>query len=309
MQFGLLTPVLSLSPGKHAAWEMDGTIDDVARIAEAADGLGYDYITCSEHVAIPVDHEGGFGGGQRPGARYWDPLPTFAYLAARTRRIRFTTLVLVLSYHHPLDVAKRYGSLDRICHGRLNLGVGVGYLKPEFELLGIPFEDRNARSDDALQAIRASFGRSIPEYEGPYFTFSGMVVDPCGLQQDIPIWVGGQTRRSLRRAVELGDAWCPFALSDEQLRSWIAEAAETDTWHARRHPLHVAVSTVLDPQGAPDETAERVAALSEMGATKLTLRFPHDSVGHYLEQLEAMMELATARGLLTEAQHPSTPAN
>ena len=170
MQFGLLTPVLSLSPGKHAAWEMDGTIDDVARIAEAADGLGYDYMTCSEHVAIPVDHEGGFGGGQRPGARYWDPLPTFAYLAARTRRIRFTTLVLVLSYHHPLDVAKRYGSLDRICHGRLNLGVGVGYLKPEFELLGIPFEDRNARSDDALQAIRASFGRSIPEYEGPYFT-------------------------------------------------------------------------------------------------------------------------------------------
>ena len=225
MQFGLLTPVLSLSPGKHAAWEMDGTIDDVARIAEAADSLGYDYITCSEHVAIPVDHEGGFGGGQNPGARYWDPLPTFAYLSGSDPSYPFhdagTGPVVPPSPRR--RQALRIARSD--LHGRLNLGVGVGYLKPEFELLGIPFEDRNARSDDAIQAIRASFGRSIPEYEGPYFTFSGMVVDPCGLQQDIPIWVGGQTRRSLRRAVELGDAWCPFALADEQLRSWIDEAA------------------------------------------------------------------------------------
>ncbi|MGO8859674.1 MAG: LLM class F420-dependent oxidoreductase [Acidimicrobiales bacterium] len=301
MQFGLLTPVLSLSPGKYSPWELDGTIEDVAKIAATAEGLGYDYLTCSEHVAIPVDHEGGFGGGQNPGARYWDPLPTFAYLAAGTRRIRFTTLVLVLSYHHPLSVAKRYGSLDRICNGRLNLGVGVGYLKPEFELLGVPFDDRNARSDDALRAIRASFGRTTPEYEGTFFRFSGMVIDPCGLQEDVPLWVGGRTRRSLRRAVELGDVWCPFALSDEQLRSWLDEAAKTDAWNARRRPLDVAVSTTVDPLRAPLETAARVAALREAGATRLTLRFAHDSFAHYVEQLEAMMELATARGLVTEA--------
>ncbi len=308
MRFGLLTPVLSLSPGKHAAWELDGTIEDVARIAETADNLGYDYLTCSEHVAIPVDRQGGFGGGQNPGARYWDPLATFAYLSARTRRIRFTTLVLVLSYHHPLDVAKRYGSLDRISEGRLNLGVGVGYLKPEFELLGVPFDDRNARSDDAIRAIRASFGRPTPAYEGPFFRFSGMVVDPCGLQQDLPIWVGGQTRRSLRRAVELGDAWCPFALSDEQVRGWLDEAARTDAWQERPRPLQVAVSTIVDPQRAPDETAARVAALADAGATTLTLRFVHDSLGHYLEQLDAMMELVAARGLAApsgEAVRPS----
>jgi probable F420-dependent oxidoreductase len=302
MRFGLLTPVLSLSPGKHSAWELDGTIDDVATIAQTAEDLGYDYLTCSEHVAVPVDREGGFGGGQNPGARYWDPLPTFAYLAARTRRIRFTTLVLVLSYHHPLDVAKRYGSLDRICNGRLNLGVGVGYLKPEFELLGIPFDDRNARGDDALRAIRASFGRTTPAYEGPFYRFSGMVVDPCGLQRDIPIWVGGRTRRSLRRAVELGDAWCPFALSAEQLRSWVDEAANTDAWQARPRPLDVAVSTIVDPQRAPDQTAARVTALRDAGATTLTLRFAQDSIGHYLEQLEAMMELVAARGLATDGQ-------
>src|SRR5207248_1012900 len=110
----------------------DGTIDDVRRIAEAADRLGYDYLTCSEHVAIPSDAM------DLPGPRYWDPLATFGYLAAFTSRIRFTTSVLVLSYHHPLDIAKRYGGLDRISGGRLNLGVGAGYLEPEFRVLGAP---------------------------------------------------------------------------------------------------------------------------------------------------------------------------
>jgi probable F420-dependent oxidoreductase len=296
MKLGLLTPVLSLSPGKHAPWEVDGTIDDVARIAEAAERLGYDYLTCSEHVAIPIDRDGGFGDGHLPGARYWDPLPTFGFLAARTQRIRFTTLVLVLPYHHPLDVAKRYGTLDRICGGRLNLGLGVGYLKPEFELLGAAFDERNARSDDAIRAIRASFGRPVPVYEGPYFKYSDMTIDPCGVQQQIPLWIGGKTRRSLRRALELGDVWCPFSLSTQQLKGWIVDACDTPLWSQRAHPLDVAVSTIVDPLGRPEHTASTVSDLEQAGATMLTLRFVHDSLSHYLEQLEAMVEMAIEWG-------------
>ncbi len=304
MKLGILTPVLSLSPGKHAAWEVDGTIDDVARIAEAAERLGYGYITCSEHVAIPVRRDGGFGPGHSPGDRYWDPLPTFGFLAARTQKIRFTTLVLVLSYHHPLEVAKRFGTLDRICGGRLNLGVGVGYLKPEFELLGAEFDERNARSDDAIRAIRASFGRPVPAYEGPYFKYSEMVVDPCGVQQQIPLWVGGRTRRSLRRALELGDAWCPFAVSTEQLHDWIAEAADTPLWSQREHPLDVAVSAIVDPLGAREDTVRIVSELGKAGATMLTLRFVHGSLSHYMEQLEAMVDLTFEIGLASSDETP-----
>jgi probable F420-dependent oxidoreductase len=288
MQLGLLTPVLSLSPGKHAEWELDGTIADVARIAQAADRLGYEYLTCSEHVALPEIRiqEGS-------GPRYWDPLPTFGYLAAATSRIRFTTLILVLPYHHPLDIAKRYGTLDRICGGRLNLGVGVGYLRPEFDLLGADFENRGARTDDAILALRASFGRPQPTYEGPFFKYSGMIVDPHGIQTDVPIWVGGRTRRSLRRAIQLGDAWCPYALSTEQIGAWLEEAKSTDEWHRRDQPIDVAVSTVLDPIGEPDASLKDMSELLEAGATKLGLRFVHESLTHYLEQLEAMIELAT----------------
>ena len=298
LKLGLLTPVLSLSPGKHAAWEVEGSIDDVATIATRADGLGYEYLTCSEHVAVPVDREGPLPPGHTRGPRYWDPLPTFGYLAARTNRIRFTTLIVVLSYHHPLAIGKRYGTLDVLSRGRLNLGVGVGYLKPEFELLGAEYQGRNERADDAIRAIRASFGRSRPEYHGPFFSFSGIVVDPCGIQAPPPIWIGGRTRRSLRRALEVGDVWCPFSLTVDELADFIKEAADTSAWRDRRDPLDVAASTTVDPLGAPDQTTAHLADLVAAGATLLTLRFKHQSREQYLEQLEAMVDLAARRGLV-----------
>jgi probable F420-dependent oxidoreductase len=288
--FGLLTPVLSLVPQGHSDWEPDGTIDDVRRIAEAADHLGYDYLTCSEHVAIPIDAM------DLPGPRYWDPLATFGFLAAFTSRIRLATSILVLGYHHPLDIAKRYGTLDRICDGRLILGVGVGYLEPEFALLGAPFEDRGDRGDDAIRALRASFGRPQPAYDGRYYRFEGMVVDPCGVQVDVPIWVGGRTRRSLRRAIELGDGWCPFAVSRKNAAAWLADAAATDAWQQRERPLDVVLSAPrpLDPLGAPDEAAAMVRSLSDVGATRMSLWFVHKSADHCMEQLEAMANVVAS---------------
>ncbi len=290
-KFGLLTPVLSLVPGGHAEWEEGGTIDDVCRIAEAADRLGYDYLTCSEHIAIPID------GMDLPGPRYWEPLATFGYLAGRTTRIRLTTSVLVLAYHHPLEIAKRYGTLDRICGGRLILGLGVGYLEQEFQLLGVPFDDRGARADDAISALRASFGRPMPTYDGAYYRFERMVVDPCGIQQDVPIWIGGRSPRSLRRAVELGDGWCPFAVSARRAAEWLAKAADSEAWQRRDRPLDVILSTrqPVDPSGAPEATVASVDELLQAGVTTVSLRFVHHSLDHYLEQLEAMKEVAATR--------------
>ncbi len=147
MKLGIITPALTMLPSAHAAWEEDAKWDDVVEIARAADRLGYDHLTCSEHIAVPKADAGARG------ARYWDPLATFGFLAAVTTRIRFATYVLVLGYHHPLAIAKRYGTLDQVSGGRLILGVGVGTLEPEFELLGAPFEGRGARADDALTRV------------------------------------------------------------------------------------------------------------------------------------------------------------
>jgi probable F420-dependent oxidoreductase len=282
--FGLITPVLSLVPGSHADWERDGGIEEVRTIAEAADRLGYDFLTCSEHVAIPTE------GAGLPGPRYWDPLATFGFLAAHTTRIRFTTSVLVLGYHHPLDIAKRYGTLDQICGGRLNLGLGVGYLEPEFRLLGAQFEGRGERADDAISALRASFGRREPSYAGTHFQFDKVIIDPAGVQADIPFWIGGRSPRSLRRAVALGDGWYPFAVTAQTVAEWLQAAAKTDAWLRRERPLEVILSPPrpIDPLAERDEARGAVETLLRAGATGVTLRFVHRSLDHYLEQLEAM---------------------
>jgi len=287
MRLGITTPVLSMVPGVHAAWEVDGTIDDVAAIAQAAEHLGYDHLTCSEHVIVPTDVAAVRGG------RYWDPLATFGYLAALTSRVRLATNVLVLGYHHPLDIAKRYGTLDQVSGGRLILGLGVGTLEEEFDLLGFPFDDRGGRADDALSALRASLSEPRPEYAGPYYRFTGVVMDPCARQASVPLWIGGRTARSLRRAVELGDGWAPFGIKAVDVVAMLDAARATPAWSARRHPLDVVLRNgrPLDPIGDPDGARLSVDRQLAAGATGLQLWFVHDSLPHYLEQLEAMAGL------------------
>ncbi|HKA03686.1 MAG TPA: LLM class flavin-dependent oxidoreductase, partial [Acidimicrobiales bacterium] len=153
MRLGIATPIVVRFPGTHAEWERDAGIAELTEIAVAGDRLGYHHLGCSEHVAVPAALEA------VRGATYWDPLATLGYLAAHTQRLRLLTNVLVLGYHHPLDIAKRYGTLDVVSGGRLILGVGVGTLREEFELLDASFDDRGARADDALAALRASLSR------------------------------------------------------------------------------------------------------------------------------------------------------
>ena len=275
-------------PRAHARWEEDGTLADVIEIAQAADRFGYHHITCSEHVAIPDEIAAVRGG------RYWDPLATFGYLAAMTERVRFATHVLVLGYHHPLEIAKRYGTLDQVTDGRLVLGVGVGSLEEEFALIGAPFADRGARADDAMRALRSALGTQHPEYAGDHYSFSGFVVDPCAQQAHVPLWVGGRTARSLRRAVEVGDGWAPFGLTDDEIGAMVGRARQSDAWLARATPIEVVLQSErpLDPIGEPARTREQIASMRTAGANGLNVRVVHHSRAHYLEQIEALPALA-----------------
>lgn len=280
MKFGVLTPVVQQLPGQHAAWEETAGPEELARIAREADRLGYHHLTCSDHVAVPEPVV-----AQR-GSVYWDPLALFGYLAAVTRRVRFATNVLVLGYRHPLDVAKRYGTLDRLSGGRLVLGFGVGSLKEEFELLGANFGDRGIRGDDALRAIRASLSRRSPEYHGSFFDYSGFVVEPHALQDHVPFWIGGRTRRSLRRAVDLAEGWMPFALTPGQVRSMLDTVDRPEGFEVILPP-----SRPLDPISSLEGTAEEIEALKSAGATVVNVAVVHHSLEHFVEQLSAVAAL------------------
>lgn len=280
MQIGIVSPVVTANPGSHAAWEATAGIMELAEIAETADRLGFHHMTCSEHVAVPT------AVADERGATYWDPLATFGYLAARTTRLRLMTQVLVIGYHHPLAIAKRYGTLDRISGGRLILGIGVGSLEEEFELLGAPFAGRGAIADDALAALRAGLSTREPEYHGPHFSFSGLVVEPHAVQARVPLLIGGRTPRSLRRAVQLGDGWVPFGLS-------LAQLGETLSRRDLPADFEVVLSSgrPLDPGADPDACAERLRRVRQAGATVVSTTVHAESAHHYCEQLEALAEL------------------
>jgi probable F420-dependent oxidoreductase len=292
VRYGLVTPVILLNPRVVNDWERDADVDELRAVAETADRLGYHHLTASNHVAIP--HEA----SARRGRRYWDPAVTLGFLAACTERIRLATFCLVLGYHHPLEIVKRYGTLDHVSGGRLILGLGVGTLEPEFAMLGRPFEDRGARADDALRALTASFGLREPEYHGEYYDFGDVTVDPSTLQHPVPVWIGGQGRRSLRRAVEFADAWVPFALEPEQVREMLADVRSGPAWERRERPLDVGLAPEppLDPLGDPDGARQAVERYAGCGATILNLRFRHDSLAHCLEQLEAFVAVTGPSG-------------
>jgi probable F420-dependent oxidoreductase len=287
LKLGIVTPVLTLLPRAHATWEETATFADVVSIVQAAEQLGYHHCTCSEHIAIPTLV------AETRGGRYWDPLATFGALGALTSTIRFAAHVLVLGYHHPLAIAKRYGTLDQITNGRVILGVGVGSLREEFDLLDAPFDDRGDRADDAMRALRAALSEREPTYHGPFYDFTGFVVEPHARQAHVPMWVGGRTARSLRRAVELGDGWAPFGLGTAELAAMLARSRDSDAWNARVTPIDVLLQNEhpLDPLAEPERVREQLAALTEMGATGVNVRFVHHSPAHYAEQLAALVEV------------------
>ena len=280
MKLAIATPVVTNVAGAPLTWEKDGTIEDIGRVAETADRLGYHHLTCSEHIGMPATEAG------RRGARYWDPLATLGYVAARTTQIRLATMTLVLGYHHPLAIVKRYGTLDHVSNGRVILGVGVGTLKEEFDLLGAPLDDRGDRADDALRALRVALASNELVYAGKYYSFCGLTVDPCALQPHMPIWIGGRTRRSLRRALTLADGWCPFNVPIATAGEWL---------RARELPpgfeVVLPADQPLDPVKDPEATRETLATMAAAGTTTVSARFVHHSLEHYLEQIHALAEL------------------
>lgn len=279
---GISSPVLALS-GERPEWERRAGVPEVVAIAREADRLGYEFLTCPDHVAVPL--------GVARGEQFYDPLSTFSHLAAVTERIRFLPFVLVLPFYHPLELAKRYGGLDHLSGGRLTLGVGVGNLQEEFDILGVPFEDRGARADDALRALRAAWGRRVVSYDGPFYSFADLVVQPHAVQERVPVWVGGHSARALRRAVTLGDGWAPAPVAfrgpdPDRLRTMLGSVDLPPGFDVLLGPVRP-----LDPSGEPDHVREVLAGAADAGATVFRLTVVHRSLEHYLEQLAAYAEI------------------
>jgi probable F420-dependent oxidoreductase len=190
------------------------TRDTILGFARRMEALGFDSLWVSDHVVVPWDIASKYpysATGDFPfpaGGDFLEPFTVLAAVAGVTERVRLGTSVLVVPHRHPLLAAKIAATLDRMAPGRIVLGAGVGWMREEIELLGVPFERRGAWTDEAIRAMRACWAPGDrTSFAGEFFDFRDLGCFPKPAAGTIPIWIGGHTPAAFRRVARLGDGW------------------------------------------------------------------------------------------------------
>ena len=260
---------------------------DVLNIGKRAEELGFDSVWVNHHilnVGYIFDRL-----GSKP---YYDAITVLTWVAAHTERVRLGTTVLVLPYLNPLVLAKTLATVDVMSKGRLNVGVGVGALKPESDALGNTFETRGRYADESIKIMRELWESEDPEFDGEFFSFSGVKFSPKPIQKPgPPILIGGASRAALRRVATLGDGWHPIRQSITDLKQNIATIHRLAE-EAGRDPSKITVTVrteldVLDSRsdgtespmiGTADQLLATIEHYEEIGVSELVLSVSTDDV-------------------------------
>ena len=278
---GTSLPGVQQVPTRTRSWEQAVGGPELIEAARTAERAGFAYVSCSDHVAVPVSRAGGMG------ATWFDAGSTLAFVAGATSRIRLLSHVLVLPYRHPLVVAKQYGTLDRLSGGRVILGVGSGHLKPEFRSLGADYARRGVLSNEYLQAIAAAWEQEVARFAGETVAFRDVMVWPRPVQQPRPcIWVGGNSRAALRRAARLADGWVPWDITPEAYASAVAYARQERAAAGRPAAFALVAPLAVDADMSAAAVIEAATRWRGAGATVLHLGVVADSHAAYLARLE-----------------------
>ena len=204
---------------------LDHDRDFILPVAEAAERLGFDSLWATDHIVMSYARESEYPYqrskteiAMEPGIQWIDPLLTLTLAVGATERVKVGTSVLVVPYRNPVVLANQCSTLDVLSGGRLILGVGTGWMREEFEALGVPPGERGRRTDEALEAMRILWSQDPASFQGNFFSFSDIVL-ACQPRTEggPPIWVGGNTDPALRRALRYGDAWHGFEIYPEDL--------------------------------------------------------------------------------------------
>ncbi|MFE5944521.1 TIGR03619 family F420-dependent LLM class oxidoreductase [Streptomyces sp. NPDC056480] len=246
--------------------------------ARTVEGLGYDLLMVSDHVAVTPDV------AERYPEPFYEPFTTLSWLAGITTRLRLGTTVLVLPYRHPLLVARMASNLHQLSGGRFVLGVGVGWSRQEFDALDVPFAARGRLTDAYLETLREAW-RATREGSA----------EAAGAAP-VPVWVGGNSEAGIRRAVRFGDAWHPLRLPMDRMRAVLAD--HTLPGFAPRIALRLTTAPVDDPErpagvGTVEQVLDDLDRLRLLGADTVVLDPYHGDPEETRRPHEAWRALTT----------------
>ncbi|HUI47049.1 MAG TPA: TIGR03619 family F420-dependent LLM class oxidoreductase [Acidimicrobiia bacterium] len=290
LAYGMQLPVQALSVRVSMPWEREGTVEDMARVAQACDTAGFLYVAVCHHVAIPPEP------AEMMSTQWFDPIATLGYLAARTTRTRLMTNVFIAAYQPPLATAKAFATLDRLSNGRLIVGIGAGHVEGEFDALGVSFAGRGRLADRALEIISAAL---TDEWTDPGSGRVGQRPRPVQRPHP-PIWIGGSGKPALRRVATMADGWIPQATPLDQLPADIETILrERDRVRPGAVPeigyhlvAHVGEPTWELPKGVMHGSPDRIAEfankrLGAIGVSHLQVRLYARDASEQCDQIAA----------------------
>jgi probable F420-dependent oxidoreductase len=268
MQFAVVLPSFG-PPARDPA--VQSRLRDVA---EAADELGYHVVFTAEHLIYPQEIRTPYPYGGRFPYAVTDPVldvpTTLAWVAAVTRHVRLGASVMVLPYHEPIALAKALTTIDVLSGGRLMVGVASGWLREEFDLLGVPFRERGARTDEYLAALRALWTEDRVTFRGRFVRLEDAAFFPKPIQKPHPpIWIGGASAAAFRRVGRVGDGWLAVPRAPAELAGDVA-AIRREAEAAGRDPSRIGVAASGGAHSVA-ELLDRIPALERAGATIVTV--------------------------------------
>jgi len=268
MQFAVVLPSFG-PPARDPA--VQSRLRDVA---EAADELGYHVVFTAEHLIYPQEIRTPYPYGGRFPYAVTDPVldvpTTLAWVAAVTRHVRLGASVMVLPYHEPIALAKALTTIDVLSGGRLMVGVASGWLREEFDLLGVPFRERGARTDEYLAVLRALWTEERVTYRGRFVRLEDAAFFPKPVQKPHPpSWIGGSSAAAFRRVGRVGDGWLAVPRAPAELASDVA-TIRREAEAAGRDPSRIGVAASGGARSVA-ELLDRIPALERAGATIVTV--------------------------------------
>ena len=290
MKFGVCIP--------HYGIPLD--VDNLTNMAIKAEEMGFDSVWVTDHIIVPHEIP------DRTDIVYrhdmLEPLSLLTHLGAVTKRVKIGTSVIILPYRNPVVLAKAIATADVLSKGRVIFGAAIGWMEGEFQALNAPFADRGVVSDEYLQLLRELWTNPTPTFQGEHFQIADVTFSPMPVQKPHPpIWVGGRSRRGVRRAVRYGDAWYPSQLPPEQVAKHAGHMREYSASVSRETPPDLSFRGRLNFSGdsgtkarAPlSGTTEDIIAdvqqYADIGVSHISMEVVGDSYSDRFRAMERFM--------------------